>query len=183
MGMCLISKLLMSKTSMVGRSIGIPSCVLYKIQFELLHKSSFPSLSSPPKMGFSGEGPKYPILVIGAYRLTVNKDWCFRCLTCLVVCHRAPYIELLHTLSTTGLAGPGSNIYYLHCDNLDNKMVWNLWFVESQMFLFFILAKPIVSKIKTCRLHRDDFETLKIIGRGAFGEVRMLPSTYTSMYF
>ena len=33
-------------------------------------------------------------------------------------------------------------------------------------------AKPVVENVKELRLHRDDFETLKIIGRGAFGEVR-----------
>ena len=32
--------------------------------------------------------------------------------------------------------------------------------------------KPIATKVKELRLQRDDFETLKIIGRGAFGEVR-----------
>ena len=34
-----------------------------------------------------------------------------------------------------------------------------------------LTAKPIVSKLKSLRLQRDDFETLKVIGRGAFGEV------------
>ncbi len=34
--------------------------------------------------------------------------------------------------------------------------------------------KPVVNRIKTLRLQREDFETLKIIGRGAFGEVRAL---------
>jgi len=32
-------------------------------------------------------------------------------------------------------------------------------------------AKPVVSQVKQLRLQRSDFETLKIIGRGAFGEV------------
>ena len=32
-------------------------------------------------------------------------------------------------------------------------------------------ARPIVNMVKQLRLHRDDFETLKVIGRGAFGEV------------
>lgn len=35
-------------------------------------------------------------------------------------------------------------------------------------------AKPIVSNVKQLRLQRSDFETLKIIGRGAFGEVCVL---------
>lgn len=32
-------------------------------------------------------------------------------------------------------------------------------------------AKPFTSKVKQMRLHREDFEILKVIGRGAFGEV------------
>ncbi len=32
--------------------------------------------------------------------------------------------------------------------------------------------KPFTTTVKEMRLHRDDFEMLKVIGRGAFGEVR-----------
>lgn len=32
-------------------------------------------------------------------------------------------------------------------------------------------ASPFVAKVKELRLQRDDFEILKVIGRGAFGEV------------
>lgn len=32
-------------------------------------------------------------------------------------------------------------------------------------------AKPFTSKVKQMRLHKEDFEILKVIGRGAFGEV------------
>jgi len=35
-------------------------------------------------------------------------------------------------------------------------------------------VKPIATKVKELRLQRDDFETLKIIGRGAFGEVAVV---------
>lgn len=35
----------------------------------------------------------------------------------------------------------------------------------------FVSAKPFTSKVKQMRLHREDFEILKVIGRGAFGEV------------
>ena len=38
------------------------------------------------------------------------------------------------------------------------------------VFLFFAV-KPVVAKVKQLRLARDDFEFLKVIGRGAFGEV------------
>ena len=32
-------------------------------------------------------------------------------------------------------------------------------------------AKPVATRVKHLRLKRDDFETLNVIGRGAFGEV------------
>ena len=31
--------------------------------------------------------------------------------------------------------------------------------------------KPVVQRVKALRLTRDDFEVIKVIGRGAFGEV------------
>lgn len=34
-----------------------------------------------------------------------------------------------------------------------------------------IAVKPVVQRVKALRLARDDFETVKVIGRGAFGEV------------
>ena len=37
------------------------------------------------------------------------------------------------------------------------------------MYIFSV--KPVVNKIREFRLARDDFETVRIIGRGAFGEV------------
>ncbi|XP_069911743.1 serine/threonine-protein kinase MRCK alpha isoform X16 [Oryctolagus cuniculus] len=37
-----------------------------------------------------------------------------------------------------------------------------------------LLAKPFTSKVKQMRLHREDFEILKVIGRGAFGEVAVV---------
>lgn len=36
---------------------------------------------------------------------------------------------------------------------------------------FLSSAKPFTSKVKQMRLHKEDFEILKVIGRGAFGEV------------
>jgi hypothetical protein len=38
-------------------------------------------------------------------------------------------------------------------------------------FVDLFTARPVVSRVKQLRLQRNDFETLKIIGRGAFGEV------------
>ncbi|XP_064603051.1 serine/threonine-protein kinase MRCK alpha-like isoform X2 [Liolophura sinensis] len=45
---------------------------------------------------------------------------------------------------------------------------------EKNIADFVEYAKPIVNSIKSLRLQRDDFETLKIIGRGAFGEVAVV---------
>lgn len=45
---------------------------------------------------------------------------------------------------------------------------------EKSVTNFLEWAKKPVYKVKDLRLHRDDFETLKIIGRGAFGEVAVV---------
>lgn len=42
---------------------------------------------------------------------------------------------------------------------------------EKTVCDFIELVRPIVAQIKRLRLARDDFEVLKVIGRGAFGEV------------
>lgn len=34
-----------------------------------------------------------------------------------------------------------------------------------------IVVKPVGTCVKSLRLTKDDFETIKVIGRGAFGEV------------
>lgn len=39
-------------------------------------------------------------------------------------------------------------------------------------FFFLPLAKPFTQLVKDMQLHREDFEIIKVIGRGAFGEVR-----------
>lgn len=41
-------------------------------------------------------------------------------------------------------------------------------------FSFLSSAEPFASKVKQMRLKREDFEILKVIGRGAFGEVSLL---------
>lgn len=47
--------------------------------------------------------------------------------------------------------------------------------LKSSFFFFLPLCvsavKPFTTTVKEMRLHRDDFEMLKVIGRGAFGEV------------
>lgn len=46
-------------------------------------------------------------------------------------------------------------------------------FLGFKLFFYspFFSAKPFTSKVKQMRLHKEDFEILKVIGRGAFGEV------------
>jgi hypothetical protein len=39
--------------------------------------------------------------------------------------------------------------------------------------MIYFVAKSFVSRVKRCRLNRNDFETIKIIGRGAFGEGKL----------
>uniref|UniRef100_A0A8C1JHA9 Serine/threonine-protein kinase MRCK alpha n=1 Tax=Cyprinus carpio TaxID=7962 RepID=A0A8C1JHA9_CYPCA len=41
---------------------------------------------------------------------------------------------------------------------------------EKNVLEFLDWAKPFTSKVKQMRLHKEDFEILKVIGRGAFGE-------------
>ncbi|XP_063049342.1 serine/threonine-protein kinase MRCK alpha-like [Engraulis encrasicolus] len=45
---------------------------------------------------------------------------------------------------------------------------------EKNIAQFLEWAKPFASKVKQMRLHKEDFEILKIIGRGAFGEVAVV---------
>ncbi|XP_074540833.1 serine/threonine-protein kinase MRCK beta isoform X6 [Halichoeres trimaculatus] len=44
-------------------------------------------------------------------------------------------------------------------------------------------VKPFTSTVKDLRLHRDDFEMLKVIGRGAFGEVAVVKMKQTERVF
>ena len=44
-------------------------------------------------------------------------------------------------------------------------------------------AKKIVERIKQYRLSRDDFETVKIIGKGAFGEVAVVRAKATGRIY
>lgn len=54
---------------------------------------------------------------------------------------------------------------------------------ERSVSDFVEYARPIVQKIKDYRLHREDFETLKIIGRGAFGEVAVVKMKTTGQVY
>ncbi|XP_058611150.1 serine/threonine-protein kinase MRCK alpha isoform X5 [Onychostoma macrolepis] len=45
---------------------------------------------------------------------------------------------------------------------------------DKNILEFLDWAKPFTSKVKQMRLHKEDFEILKVIGRGAFGEVAVV---------
>uniref|UniRef100_A0A8C3B5F0 Serine/threonine-protein kinase MRCK alpha n=1 Tax=Cyclopterus lumpus TaxID=8103 RepID=A0A8C3B5F0_CYCLU len=54
---------------------------------------------------------------------------------------------------------------------------------EKNILEFLEWAKPFTSKVKQMRLHKEDFEILKVIGRGAFGEVAVVKVRNTDKVF
>ncbi|XP_019630761.1 PREDICTED: serine/threonine-protein kinase MRCK alpha-like isoform X5 [Branchiostoma belcheri] len=54
---------------------------------------------------------------------------------------------------------------------------------EKSVSEFVEWAKPVAARVKQLRLHRSDFETLKVIGRGAFGEVAVVRSRTTDQVY
>uniref|UniRef100_UPI00398E7622 serine/threonine-protein kinase MRCK beta isoform X2 n=1 Tax=Pristiophorus japonicus TaxID=55135 RepID=UPI00398E7622 len=54
---------------------------------------------------------------------------------------------------------------------------------EKYIAEFLEWAKPFTSTVKELRLHRDDFEMLKVIGRGAFGEVAVVKMKNTERVY
>uniref|UniRef100_A0AAY4EZ33 Serine/threonine-protein kinase MRCK alpha n=1 Tax=Denticeps clupeoides TaxID=299321 RepID=A0AAY4EZ33_9TELE len=54
---------------------------------------------------------------------------------------------------------------------------------EKNILDFLEWAKPFTSKVKQMRLHKEDFEILKVIGRGAFGEVAVVKVKNTDKVF
>ncbi|XP_055005329.1 serine/threonine-protein kinase MRCK alpha isoform X2 [Boleophthalmus pectinirostris] len=54
---------------------------------------------------------------------------------------------------------------------------------EKNIIEFLDWAKPFTSKVKQMRLHKEDFEILKVIGRGAFGEVAVVKVKHTDKVF
>lgn len=58
--------------------------------------------------------------------------------------------------------------WYLYHLGFDRLLV--CW--TKLLFFFLPLAKPFTQLVKDMQLHREDFEIIKVIGRGAFGEVR-----------
>uniref|UniRef100_A0A672R050 Serine/threonine-protein kinase MRCK alpha n=1 Tax=Sinocyclocheilus grahami TaxID=75366 RepID=A0A672R050_SINGR len=54
---------------------------------------------------------------------------------------------------------------------------------EKNILEFLDWVKPFTSKVKQMRLHKEDFEILKVIGRGAFGEVAVVKVKNTDKVF
>ncbi|XP_060101763.1 serine/threonine-protein kinase MRCK alpha isoform X11 [Heteronotia binoei] len=54
---------------------------------------------------------------------------------------------------------------------------------EKNILEYLEWAKPFTSKVKQMRLHKEDFEILKVIGRGAFGEVAVVKLKNTDKVF
>ena len=54
-------------------------------------------------------------------------------------------------------------------------------YIFLQIFLFSV--KPVTSRVKSLRLCKEDFEILKVIGRGAFGEVCVVKMKHTDKVF
>ncbi|XP_035851159.1 serine/threonine-protein kinase MRCK beta isoform X3 [Sander lucioperca] len=54
---------------------------------------------------------------------------------------------------------------------------------EKHVSDFLEWVKPFTTTVKDMRLHRDDFEMLKVIGRGAFGEVAVVKMKHTERVY
>ncbi|KAM6427953.1 myotonin-protein kinase isoform 1-T1 [Liasis olivaceus] len=54
---------------------------------------------------------------------------------------------------------------------------------EKYIMEFLEWAEPVTSRLKQLRLQRDDFEILKVIGRGAFSEVAVVKQKRTSQVY
>lgn len=46
--------------------------------------------------------------------------------------------------------------------------------MDSKYFTFFPPDKDTISKIRDLRMKAEDYEVVKVIGRGAFGEVQLV---------
>ncbi|XP_023138589.2 serine/threonine-protein kinase MRCK beta isoform X3 [Amphiprion ocellaris] len=66
--------------------------------------------------------------------------------------------------------------FYTECSNCPLKR-------EKHITDFLEWVKPFTTTVKDMRLHRDDFEMLKVIGRGAFGEVAVVKMKHTERVY
>ena len=61
-------------------------------------------------------------------------------------------------------------MYSLHASYIHKIIYFTERKIDKYSFIF-LIVKPVVNRVKALRLCKDDFEILKVIGRGAFGEV------------
>jgi serine/threonine-protein kinase MRCK len=54
---------------------------------------------------------------------------------------------------------------------------------EKAIAEFVDYARPIVSRVKALRLSKEDFEVLKVIGKGSFGEVAVVRLVNTNRIY
>ncbi|KAI9528233.1 Serine/threonine-protein kinase MRCK beta [Dissostichus eleginoides] len=66
--------------------------------------------------------------------------------------------------------------FYTECSSCPLKR-------EKHVNDFLTWVKPFSTTVKDLRLHRDDFEMLKVIGRGAFGEVAVVKMKHTERVY
>jgi len=45
-------------------------------------------------------------------------------------------------------------------------------FYDNLLFIFSCSVEPVVQELSTARVQEEDFETIKVLGRGGFGEVK-----------
>ena len=71
-------------------------------------------------------------------------------------------------------------LYHSDADLLDDAKT--RYSLQSLTILLFSV-KPVTSRVKSLRLCKEDFEILKVIGRGAFGEVCVVKMKHTDKVF
>ncbi|CAL4060084.1 unnamed protein product, partial [Meganyctiphanes norvegica] len=103
----------------------------------------------------------------------------------------SPCVQRLRDLERLFLTGPAENsgqsysvetlldvllVLFDECANSSLRR-------EKTVSDFIDYVKPVVQRVKALRLCRDDFETIKVIGRGAFGEVCVVKMKGTERVF
>ena len=99
--------------------------------------------------------------------------------------HSHSGIERLRELEALFLGGPVNAVNEVKCFSTETLLDVLLVLFnecnnsslrkEKTVTDFIEIVKPVANRVKNLRLCKDDFEILKVIGRGAFGEVRNCP--------
>lgn len=54
--------------------------------------------------------------------------------------------------------------------------------IICEMWIFFYVDKDTVNKMRDLRMKAEDYEVVKVIGRGAFGEVQLVSYVSVSTF-